>query len=67
MLLQILASAAADRSVRVWEVATARCLDAWTAEDPIADLAWCPRPDCHVVAVAAGAATLERVWDERSV
>ena len=53
---QWLASAAADRSVRVWEVATARCLDAWTAEDPIADLAWCPRPDCHVVAVAAGTA-----------
>lgn len=55
---QWLASASRDGTVRVWEVATARCVHKWRVEPPALSVAWCPAPGLRIVAVATQDAAL---------
>ncbi|RKO87314.1 WD40-repeat-containing domain protein [Blyttiomyces helicus] len=50
---QWLASCSDDQSVRVWEVATGRCLKSWNAEDSVLSVMWNPNKTVSLLAVAA--------------
>ncbi len=49
---QWLVSGSDDHTVRVWEVATARCLRVWNMDEPVVAVAWNPNPSTAVLAVA---------------
>lgn len=43
-----------DGTVRLWEVATSRCLRQWEFGTEIVRIAWNPNPELPLLAVAAG-------------
>ncbi|RYY35360.1 hypothetical protein EON62_02550, partial [archaeon] len=49
---QWLVSASDDKSVRLWEVSTGRCMGVWTFPDVPGMVAWCPNPAVALVAIA---------------
>ena len=51
---QLMASGSEDGSVRVWEVATARCLRSFHLQSAVSSVAWCPNSKYSVVAAASG-------------
>lgn len=50
---QWLATGSDDKTVRVWEVSTARCVKVIPVEEEVNSLAWCPNPTIFVLAIAA--------------
>lgn len=55
---QWLASGSDDGSVRVWEVATARCMKTWDLGTPVRSVAWCPNPQLCILAAATASRVL---------
>lgn len=53
-----LVSGGDDRTVRLWDTATGRCVRSWTIPEIPQQVAWCPDPAVALVAVAAGTAVL---------
>lgn len=51
---QWLATASDDGSVRLWEVATGRCLKTIQFESKARCCAWCPDPNSSIISVTAG-------------
>ena len=51
---QWLASGSADGSMRLWEVATARCVRVWQLGSPVSCVAWCPNPALPVLSAVSG-------------
>lgn len=50
---QLMASGSDDGTVRVWEIATGRCLKTLTLGAPIASLMWCPNAKMALIAAAS--------------
>ncbi|KAJ3298725.1 Ribosome biogenesis protein 1 [Borealophlyctis nickersoniae] len=50
---QWLASGSDDQTVRVWEVATGRCLKSWTVGETVQSVSWNPNKALSLLAVAA--------------
>lgn len=48
---QFLASGSDDHTIRIWEIATARCLCTLPVDDVVKDLAWCPNSSICLLAV----------------
>ncbi|CAG8516384.1 4898_t:CDS:10 [Paraglomus brasilianum] len=40
-----------DRTIRMWEVTTGRCVQKWDVEDIVYSIAWCPNKDIWIFAV----------------
>eukprot|EP00750_Incisomonas_marina_P007496 INCI14989.5.p1 GENE.INCI14989.5~~INCI14989.5.p1 ORF type:complete len:853 (-),score=163.28 INCI14989.5:2216-4774(-) len=55
---EFLASGADDRTVRIWEVATGRCLHVFDVHDTVHCVAWNPKDSRHIVAAAVGSSVL---------
>ncbi|KAJ3356866.1 Ribosome biogenesis protein 1 [Allomyces javanicus] len=51
---QFMLSGSDDGSLRLWEVATARCLQVWNLGEPVVSVAWNPSKSVAVAAVAFG-------------
>ncbi|KAH9606236.1 hypothetical protein KSS87_005694 [Heliosperma pusillum] len=51
---QWIASGSSDGTVRVWEVATGRCIRTWEFDHPIKHVAWNPSPQLLILAVSVG-------------
>ena len=51
---QWLASGSDDGTLRLWEVATGRCIKTWDVQMPVRRLAWCPNPALCLLSAAAG-------------
>lgn len=51
---QWLASGSDDKTLRVWEVATGRCMRVWQLDERVSALAWCPNQALHLLAVCFG-------------
>ena len=51
---QWLASGSDDGTLRLWEVATGRCIQTWDLQTPVSCLAWCPNPAICLLSAAAG-------------
>jgi ribosome biogenesis protein ERB1 len=51
---QWLLSGSADGSVKLWEVQTARCLETWEIGEVVTCVAWCPKKELTLAAIAAG-------------
>ncbi|XP_037090870.1 ribosome biogenesis protein bop1-like isoform X2 [Pollicipes pollicipes] len=51
---QLFASGSDDRTLKIWEVATGRCLKTIEFKDAVTAVAWNPNPKLSVVAAAAG-------------
>ncbi|KAG0230069.1 Ribosome biogenesis protein erb1 [Actinomortierella wolfii] len=49
-----LASGSEDKTVRIWEVATGRCMATYHLEELVTSVAWGPNKDVAVLAVACG-------------
>ena len=49
---QLLASGSDDGTLKVWEVATGRCLRTWDCGGVVRSVAWCPNTALSLVAVA---------------
>lgn len=49
-----MASGGEDGTVRVWEVATGRCMRVYKLGKPVVGVAWNPNPDLDVIAAASG-------------
>lgn len=48
-----LVSASEDKTIRLWEVFTGRCIRQWTAPVVVTHVAWNPNPDLHVISACA--------------
>jgi hypothetical protein len=55
---QWLASGGDDGTLRLWEVATGRCMRTWHLGAPVVCVAWCPAPATRLLAAAADKAVL---------
>ena len=53
-----LLTASADGTVRLWEVATARCERLWRLGDEVRCVAWCPNADVDMAAAVVGSKVL---------
>ncbi len=51
---QWLLSGSDDGSVRLWEVATARCMRTWHMAARVHCVAWCPAAGLRIASAAAG-------------
>ncbi|KAG4097015.1 BOP1NT domain-containing protein [Neocallimastix lanati (nom. inval.)] len=51
---QWLASGSEDKTLRLWEVVTGRCLRIWKMEEPITNVSWNPNKMFSIIAVVAG-------------
>jgi ribosome biogenesis protein ERB1 len=51
---QWLATGSDDKSARVWEVATGRCMHVLLFDDIVQGVAWCPNASLSLLAVASG-------------
>ena len=51
---QWLVSGSDDGSVRLWEVATARCMRTWNLASRVHCVAWCPAAGLRILSAAAG-------------
>lgn len=51
---QWLASGSADGTMRLWEVATARCVRVWELGAAVSCVAWCPNPALHILSAVSG-------------
>ncbi|KAK9725457.1 hypothetical protein RND81_05G145000 [Saponaria officinalis] len=51
---QWIASGSSDGTVRVWEVATGRCIRTWEFDHAIQHVAWNPSPQLQILAVSVG-------------
>ncbi|OWM84882.1 hypothetical protein CDL15_Pgr027669 [Punica granatum] len=52
---QWIASGSSDGTVRIWEVATGRCLRVWEIGESVQHVAWNPLPELHILAIVVGA------------
>ena len=55
---RVIASGGVDRSVRVWEVATGRCLRLFELEDSVSDLEFSPTPAHTLLLAGSGESVL---------
>ncbi|KAK9927907.1 hypothetical protein M0R45_025070 [Rubus argutus] len=51
---QWIASGSLDGTVRIWEVATGRCLKLWEIGEAVTYVTWNPNPEYSILAVSAG-------------
>lgn len=51
---QWLVSGSDDGSVRLWEVATARCMRTWDLGARVHCVAWCPASGLRIISAAVG-------------
>ena len=58
---QWLASGSADGTMRLWEVATARCVRVWELGGTVSSVAWCPDPALHILSAVSGS-TAVLLW-----
>lgn len=49
---QWLISCSEDKTVRLWEISTARCHRTWNIQEPVVAVAWNPNPNLPMVAAA---------------
>jgi len=49
---QYVASGSDDKTVKVWEISTGKCLKTWTVSGVVKSVAWCPNNALSVLAVA---------------
>ncbi|XP_063708159.1 ribosome biogenesis protein BOP1 homolog [Culicoides brevitarsis] len=47
-----------DKTVKVWEIATARCIKTVKCKDVVRSVAWCPNPKLLLIAAATGQDTI---------
>lgn len=43
-----------DMTVKIWEIATGRCIKTINTKDVVRSVAWCPNPKLSLIAVASG-------------
>lgn len=51
---QWLLSGSRDLTVKLWEVKTGRCMETWTFDHSVHSVAWCPKANSSLFAVATG-------------
>ncbi|RKP24382.1 WD40-repeat-containing domain protein, partial [Syncephalis pseudoplumigaleata] len=64
---QWMASGSDDKTARLWEVATGRCLAVWQLDDVVEHVAWNPSRDLSLLSAAAGHKVFlinpKQLWD----
>ncbi|XP_073812684.1 ribosome biogenesis protein BOP1 homolog [Musca autumnalis] len=51
---EYMVSGSDDKTVKIWEIATGRCIRTIETDDVVRCVAWCPNPKLAIIAVASG-------------
>lgn len=51
---QYIVTGSDDKTVKIWEVATGRCIKTIDTQDIVRSVSWCPNPKLSLIAVATG-------------
>ncbi|XP_020800532.1 ribosome biogenesis protein BOP1 homolog [Drosophila serrata] len=55
---EYLVSGSDDKTVKIWEIATGRCIRTIETDEVVRCVAWCPNPKLSIIAVATGSRLL---------